>query len=106
MYCIVLCCTISDILGIRQLEKKYLLAAAIINSITMAIIPATPTIASTVTIASYYAAGNELKASTVSVNFSCIYLQYDSRDAFSYTRSSCFYQLPLVIFPNTSSTYL
>ncbi|XP_078324316.1 ATP-binding cassette sub-family C member 5-like [Crassostrea virginica] len=49
---------------IRKQEKKYLILSAILNSISMAIIPVTPTLASVATIAAYRAAGNELSAAT------------------------------------------
>ncbi|XP_061163776.1 ATP-binding cassette sub-family C member 5-like [Saccostrea echinata] len=49
---------------IRKREKKYLFLSSILNSISTAVIPVTPTLASVATIASYRAAGNELSAST------------------------------------------
>ncbi|XP_033742885.1 LOW QUALITY PROTEIN: multidrug resistance-associated protein 5-like [Pecten maximus] len=54
----------SAITAIRKSEVRVLLTAAIINSITNAIIPVTPSIASVATIATYRAFGNELTAST------------------------------------------
>ena len=42
-----------------------MILSAILNSISMAIIPVTPTLASVATIAAYRAAGNELSAATV-----------------------------------------
>lgn len=54
----------SAIQDIRKHEKKYLFLSSILNSISTAIIPVTPTLASVATIASYKAAGNELSAAT------------------------------------------
>ncbi|OWF39710.1 multidrug resistance-associated protein 5-like [Mizuhopecten yessoensis] len=54
----------SAITAIRKSEVRVLRTAAIINSITNAIIPVTPSIASVATIATYRAFGNELTAST------------------------------------------
>ncbi|CAG2238211.1 ABCC5 [Mytilus edulis] len=53
--------TISEI---RKQEKKYLLYAAIMNSISAAVIPVTPTLASVATISTFRAFGNEISAST------------------------------------------
>ncbi|XP_069129777.1 ATP-binding cassette sub-family C member 5-like isoform X2 [Argopecten irradians] len=54
----------SAITAIRKSEVRVLLTAATINSITNAIIPVTPSIASVATIATYRAFGNELTAAT------------------------------------------
>lgn len=50
---------------IRKQEKRYLFMSAILNSISTAVIPVTPTLASVATIASYRAAGNDISAATV-----------------------------------------
>ena len=47
------------------MEKKYLLLSNIVNSVSIAIIPASPLVSSIITIAAYSAAGNELLASKV-----------------------------------------
>lgn len=52
---------------IRKQEKKYLLYAAIMNSISAAVIPVTPTLASVATISTFRAFGNDISASTVSI---------------------------------------
>ncbi|XP_052077881.1 ATP-binding cassette sub-family C member 5-like [Mytilus californianus] len=52
--------TISEI---RKQEKKYLLFAAIMNSISAAVIPVTPTLASVATISTFRAFGNDISAS-------------------------------------------
>ncbi|VDI48339.1 ATP-binding cassette, subfamily C (CFTR/MRP), member 5 [Mytilus galloprovincialis] len=49
---------------IRKQEKKYLLYAAIMNSISAAVIPVTPTLASVATISTFRAFGNDISAST------------------------------------------
>ncbi|XP_060065903.1 ATP-binding cassette sub-family C member 5-like [Ylistrum balloti] len=52
------------IIAIRKSEVRVLLTAAILNSITSAIVPVTPSIAAVATISTYRAFGNELTAST------------------------------------------
>ncbi|XP_048775785.2 ATP-binding cassette sub-family C member 5-like [Ostrea edulis] len=53
-----------DVHEIRKQEKRYLFMSAILNSISTAVIPVTPTLASVATIASYRAAGNDISAAT------------------------------------------
>ncbi|XP_060080913.1 ATP-binding cassette sub-family C member 5-like [Ylistrum balloti] len=55
---------LSAITAIRKSELRVLLTAAIVNAITNAIIPVTPSIAAVASIATYRAFGNELTAST------------------------------------------
>ncbi|OWF39706.1 Multidrug resistance-associated protein 5 [Mizuhopecten yessoensis] len=53
-----------SIMDIRESETKPLLQSTILNAISAAIIPITPSLATVATIATYVSAGNELTAST------------------------------------------
>ncbi|XP_021375724.1 multidrug resistance-associated protein 5-like [Mizuhopecten yessoensis] len=54
----------NSIMDIRETETKPLLQSTILNAISIAIIPITPSLATVATIATYVNAGNELTAST------------------------------------------